>query len=101
MTLRNAFCHAATSLALICSAAGCVHTELVGFEDHGSKPLTAMRVRLAKSYYFWSSQEYVFYSCSEQGDKLSCKRLCGGAADIVCPTTIDNGNGYRTSSNIR
>jgi hypothetical protein len=99
MTARNAICFAALSLASVIGATGCVHTELVGFDDHASKPLTAMRVKKDTSYGFWSSQEYVFYSCAESGDKLSCKRLCGGATDVVCPMTVDNG--YRASNNIR
>ena len=65
---------------------GCVKRDLVSFADHDSKPLTAISVAVTKNYVFWSSHEFVFYSCAEQGDKLSCKRLCGGGNDIVCPT---------------
>mgnify|MGYP000576595959 CR=1 FL=1 len=60
------------ALGTLLGATGCVHRELVGFEDHASKPLTAMRVAVSRSYVFWSSHEYVFYSCAEQGDKLTC-----------------------------
>lgn len=76
---------------------GCVHRELQSFVDHDSKPLTAIGARIDRSYLFWSSHEYVFYSCLEQGDTLQCKRLCGGSADIVCPEAVDNGSSVATN----
>ena len=78
---------------------GCVHRELVGFDDHESKPLTAMRAGTTKSYLFWATYEHVFYSCSEQGDRLDCKRVCGGSSDLECPSA--SGNGYGATTNIR
>jgi len=78
---------------------GCVKRQLVGFADHDSKPLTAMNVAVTRSYLFWSSHEYVFYSCAEQGDKLTCRRLCGGNNDIVCPVAAASGGVVQ--SNIR
>ncbi|MBK6696828.1 MAG: hypothetical protein IPG50_32250 [Myxococcales bacterium] len=87
------------ALGALLGATGCVHRELVGFEDHATKPLTAMRVAVSRSYVFWSSHEYVFYSCAEQGDKLTCKRLCGGQNDLVCPEA--QASGYGASTNIR
>lgn len=84
---------------LVAAGTGCVHRELVSFADHESKPLTAINVAVTRSYLFWSSREYVFYSCAEQGDKLACKRLCGGSNDVVCPET--QGAGANAQTNIR
>jgi hypothetical protein len=76
---------------------GCVKRELVSFADHESKPLTAMNVAVTRNYLFYSTHEYVFYSCSEQGDKLTCKRLCGGGNDIVCPEVQASGGSVQTN----
>ena len=84
---------------LLAAGTGCVRRELVSFADHESKPLTAINVAVTRSYVFWSSHEYVFYSCAEQGDKLTCKRLCGGSNDIVCPEA--QGSGGYAQTNIR
>ena len=62
-----------------------------------SQPLTALQVSVNRSYLVTSSREYVFYSCSEQGDKLTCKRLCGGSNDVVCPEASASGGGYATN----
>ena len=99
MTMRKVVCLGLALFALVSGATGCVHRELLAFDDHESKPLTSMRVLKNTNYLFWSSQELVFYSCAEQGDKLSCKRLCGGDTDLVCPTAVE---GYgRSGSNIQ
>ena len=83
---------------LLSTGTGCVHRELVSFADHESKPLTAMNVSVHRSYLFWSSEEFVFYSCAEQGDKLTCRRLCGGSNDIVCPAAHSGGYGPETTN---
>ena len=88
----------AALLSLGSSTTGCVRRELIGFEDHPSKQLTAMRVRVDSFHVFWNTHEYVFYSCAEQGDRLVCKRLCGGATDVECPTAMEAGY---THANIR
>jgi hypothetical protein len=85
------------ALALLAFGSGCVHREIVGFNDHETKPLTALQVNVKRSYVFSSSQEFVFYSCAEQGDKLTCKRLCGGSNDVVCPEVSTSGNGATTN----
>ena len=85
--------------ACLFGSTGCVHRELVGFNDHDSKSLTAMRAGVTRNYVFWQSYEHVFYSCSESGDKLDCKRVCGGDNDIVCPQV--QGSGSSASTNIR
>lgn len=87
---------------VLCGAlsTGCVKRDLISFADHESKPLTAMNVAVTRKYLFWSTHEYVFYSCAEQGDSLSCKRLCGGSNDIVCPEAAGGGGGL-VQTNIR
>ena len=85
------------AIALLAFGSGCVHREIVAFNDHESKPLTALQVAVTRSYLVSSSREYVFYSCSEQGDKLTCKRLCGGGNDVVCPEASASGAGYTTN----
>lgn len=87
------------SIVLLAFGSGCVHREIVGFNDHETKPLTALQVSVKRSYLFSSSNEFVFYSCAEQGDKLVCKRLCGGNNDVVCPQSSTSGGG--TATNIR
>jgi hypothetical protein len=77
----------------------CVHRELVGFDDHDKMALTAIRAGVSKNYVLWAEYEHVFYSCSEQGDVLDCKRVCGGETDLECPMAVVNGNGV--STNIR
>lgn len=77
--------------------AGCTHRELTGFADHDSKQLTSMRVLVKKNYLFSSSVEAVVYSCSEAGDKLTCKRVCGGSTDTTCPIAAASGSGVTTN----
>jgi hypothetical protein len=78
---------------------GCVKRELVGFADHDKMALTAIRAGVTKNYFFYAEYEHVFYSCSEQGDVLDCKRVCGGETDLECPKAVASGNGV--STNIR
>lgn len=96
MIKASFFVFAAVALSL---GSGCVHREIVAFNDHESKPLTAMQVAIQRSYLFYSTHEHVFYSCAEQGDKLTCKRLCGGSRDVVCPELTQSG--YSASTNVR
>ena len=85
-------------LALALSGStGCVRRELVAFDDHATKPLTALRAVTTRNYLLFGSVEYVFYSCSEQGDKLDCKRVCGGENDTECPTASGGANGVVTN----
>ena len=87
------------AFALLAFGSGCVKREIVAFADHETKPLTALQVAVNRSYVFSTSREYVFYSCAEQGDKLTCKRLCGGSNDAVCPEA--SGSGAGSATNIR
>jgi hypothetical protein len=89
----------AFAIFALTGATGCVHRQLESFADHPSAPLTSAVVHLQKNYFFARSHEYVFYSCSENGDTLQCKRLCGGNTDLVCPELVENGNS--ASTNIR
>ena len=92
--MKKSFLLAAALLSL---GSGCVHREIVAFADHETKPLTALQVSVNRSYLVTSSREYVFYSCSEQGDKLTCKRLCGGSNDVACPEASASAGGYATN----
>jgi hypothetical protein len=84
-------------VALCLLGTGCVHRELKSFADHPTAPLTATVVHVHKNYLFSTKDEFVIYSCLEQGDALSCKRLCGGNQDIECPQVIETGNGAATN----
>lgn len=85
------------AISLLAFGSGCVRREIVGFNDHETKPLTALQVNVKRNYIVTSSQEFVFYSCSEKGDALECRRLCGGSNDVVCPQFNASGNGYTTN----
>lgn len=73
------------AMALGTASTGCVSRSLIKVSDHPSKPLTSLQLSETHSYLFWSTHEHIFYSCSDQGQNLSCKRLCGGDTDVVCP----------------
>lgn len=94
--MKKALLFVTGALSLVLGS-GCVHREIVAFADHSSKPLTAMNVEVTRNYLFYSTHEYVFYSCAEAGDKLTCRRLCGGSNDIVCPTASQSGDTYATN----
>jgi hypothetical protein len=84
----NRFLIAPLLAACLFGSTGCVHRELVSFADHHSKPLTGVQAGVLRNYLFWASYEHIFYSCSEEGDKLTCKRVCGGSSDLVCPEAV-------------
>ena len=88
MMVRRGVWSVAVSLALLAGGTGCVHRELLAFHDHGSKPLTSVVVDKKTNFLAWSMEEVVWYSCAEQGDKLACKRVCGGDNDLECPTGV-------------
>lgn len=94
--MKNALIFVASLLALTLGT-GCTRRGIVAFADHDTKPLTAIHVSVEKSYLVFSTYEYVFYSCSESGDNLSCKRLCGGSNDTVCPEASQSGAGVATN----
>lgn len=81
------------------ASTGCVKQQIVEFDDHPKYPVTTLQIFVSKNYYVYAEHEHRFYMCTETGDKLQCKRACGGTTDIRCPTAI--ATGYGTSSNVR
>src|SRR5689334_15049523 len=91
------------ALALLASLSiagtGCVKQSILAFEDHPRFPVTNLEVFVSKNYYVYAQREHRFYTCTDAGDKLVCKRACGGSTDVGCPTTV--ATSYGTSSNVR
>ena len=85
-------------LGTLAFGAGCVSRTLVGFSDHGSKPLTTMSVSTHYNFVLAQKFEAVTYSCLEEGDSLQCKRVCGGSNDLVCPEFLPGMNGTATNT---
>jgi hypothetical protein len=83
--------------ALLLGTAACSKRTILQFEDHNRHPATAMQAGMVKNYVFWVTAEHQFYSCSEQGDKLVCKRLCGGQTDLECPKAMAAGRSGATN----
>ena len=81
------------------ASTGCVKQSILAFEDHPKSPVTNLEVFVTKSYYVYTQREHRFYACTDAGDKLLCKRACGGATDIGCPTAV--ATSYGGSSNVR
>ena len=74
-------------LVLLAAAAlsGCFSRQLVRFGTHSEKPVVLLETIDTNDYVLWSDREHVFWSCSEQGESLSCSRRCGGDTDLKCP----------------
>ena len=93
------------SLALIALASlglastGCVKQQIMAFEDHPMFTVTSMEVFVSKNYYVYRQNEHRFYLCNDAGDKLLCKRACGGTTDISCPGFV--ATAYGGGSNVR
>ena len=81
------------------ASTGCVKQSILAFEDHPKHPVTNLQVFVTKSYYVFTQREHRFYSCTDAGDKLLCKRACGGSTDIGCPASVMTG--YGGSTNVR
>ena len=81
------------------ASTGCVSQRILAFDDHPKYPVTTLQVFVSKSYYVFAEHEHRFYTCADSGEKLLCKRACGGTTDIRCPTTVETG--YGASSNVR
>lgn len=64
---------------------GCVHHQILAFDDNPKQPLTTMQVMTTKSYWIFSNAEHQFFTCSDKGNSLECKRVCGGNTDLTCP----------------
>ena len=76
---------------------GCVSRTMLSFEDHPSYPVTDLEVFETRSYYVYSTHEHQFFSCADAGDKLVCKRTCGGQLDVQCPNDVSSSYGGKTN----
>lgn len=98
--LQKKYCLALALLGSISLAStGCVKQRILAFEDHPKFPVTNLEVFVSKNYYVFAQREHRFYRCTDAGDKLVCKRACGGSTDIGCPAAV--ATGYGTASNVR
>jgi hypothetical protein len=78
-------------------ATGCVSRKMLSFEDHPSYPVTDLEVFETRSYFVYATHEHQFFSCADAGDKLVCKRTCGGQLDIQCPNDVSTSYGGKTN----
>ncbi len=78
---------------------GCTKRTMLSFDDNPSQKLTTMQVMTTKNYLFWKTNEHQFFTCSDNGTALDCKRACGGGTDLICPELSDTG--YTSNTNIR
>ena len=76
---------------------GCVSRTMLSFEDHPSYPVTDLEVFETKSYFVYATHEHQFFSCADAGDKLVCKRTCGGQLDVQCPNDVSTSYGGKTN----
>ncbi len=76
---------------------GCTARTILSFQDHPSYPVTALEVFETKSYYVYATHEHQFFSCADTGDKLVCKRTCGGQLDVLCPNDVSTSYGGKTN----
>lgn len=81
------------------ASTGCVKQSILGFQDHPRFPVTNLEVFVSKNYYVYRLSEHRFYTCNDAGDKLLCKRACGGSMDIGCPSGV--ATAYGGGSNVR
>jgi hypothetical protein len=98
MEMKNVILPAFLALAALGST-GCASRAILSFEDHPSYPVTDLEVFETKSYYVYATHEHQFYSCADAGDKLVCKRTCGGQLDVQCPSDV--ATSYGGKSNVR
>ncbi len=95
---KTPFAFALAAFALLPLTSGCAKRTILAFDDHPYNNLTTLQALRTKSYVFWSDTEHQFFLCTDAGDKLVCKRSCGGGTDLECPKTVDTGY---NSSNVR
>lgn len=88
----------ATSLVLGTLSTGCTKRTILAFDDHQTQRLTTLQAFQTKNYLFWSTAEHQFFLCTDTGEKLVCKRSCGGSTDLECPQGVDTGY---NSTNVR
>jgi hypothetical protein len=76
-----------------------VSQTILRFEDHPKFPVTSMELFVSKNYYVYRTHEHRFYMCNDAGDKLLCKRSCGGSVDAECPNFV--ATAYGGGTNVR
>lgn len=96
-TFRAVILGAMAALAL--ATTGCTARTILAFEDHPTYPVTGMQVFRTDNYWLWATSEHQFWTCTDTGNQLVCKRACGGKLDIECPNAI--ANGYGSGTNVR
>jgi hypothetical protein len=92
----------ATLSALVAATSvlgGCVTRKMIAFQDNPKQAITNMQVLKITNYLFSIGRELVFYSCTDDGKTLNCKRACGGTTDLGCPESTTSA--YSTTTNIR
>jgi len=96
LKLRLALLSAMTLLGAL--STGCTKRSILNFDDHPAQGLTTLQAFTTKNYLFWTDAEHQFFLCQDAGDKLVCKRACGGSTDLECPKSAE---GYSYSTNVR
>ena len=74
-------------------AGGCVSRSIIAFDDHPKHPVTHLEVSEVSNYYVFKTGEHRFQTCIDTGDKLVCKRDCGGKTNLECPLAVGTGVG--------
>ncbi|GEM_PF-1696037 len=98
MTRTHRIAFFAITLALGALSMGCTRRTILAFDDHPTHSLTTLQAFQSKFYVFWGDSEHQFFLCTDTGDKLVCKRSCGGDTDLACPKSVDTGY---SSTNVR
>ena len=98
MTLKLRIALLSASMLLGALSTGCTKRSILAFDDHQSQGLTTLQAFTTKNYIFWAEAEHQFFLCNDMGDKLVCKRSCGGGTDLECPKSADTGY---NSTNVR
>jgi hypothetical protein len=96
-TIRAAL--AASFCLFALAATGCTARTILSFQDHPKHPVTNLQVFETNSYWIYATSEHQFFTCVDSGSQLVCKRSCGGATDITCPSDV--ATGYGNSTNVR
>ena len=74
------------ALGVVATSSGCMHRHVIAFADNPKTNLVTIEVAETKNYYVTSTAEHRFGVCADTGDELVCKRSCGGATGIACPS---------------
>jgi len=79
-------------------ATGCTKRTILKFEDNPRQAVLTMQVQTDKNYWLWQTHEHQFFTCSDKGSMIDCKRACGGNTDILCPMLSNSGNSFSTNT---